>query len=105
MGFPCGLIEDIVIGIEVFDDVFLVVERFDDVLPGINLFDLPVDMAQIFLLRLEVFLGMLDNDGNQKCRDRQHHNSDEGHERADGQHHDENADDGGDGKMCIRDRW
>lgn len=59
LGFPGGMVQGIVGFVEGVGDAFLVVEGLDDVVPAVDLLHLAVDVAQVFLLRLEVFLGFL----------------------------------------------
>ena len=59
---------------------------------AIDLFHLSVDMSQIFLLILKVFLRLLHNEGNQSCGDRQNHKCDQRHKRRDAEHHDKYTD-------------
>ena len=62
---------------------------------GVDFFHLTVYDAQNGLLCLEVFLAELDHDEHQHQRDRQDQQGDQGHLRADGQHHDQHTDHGG----------
>ena len=59
---------------------------------SVNLLHLSVDMSQIFLLILKVFLRLLHNEGNQPRGDRQDHKRDQRHERRDTEHHDKYTD-------------
>lgn len=91
------MVQGIVGFVEGVGDAFLVVEGLDDVMPAVDLLHLAVDVAQVFLLRLEVFLGFLHNEPDEAQGNRQDDEGDESHQPADGQHHDQHADDGGDG--------
>ena len=61
---------------------------------AVHLFHLAVDGAQIFLLSLKVLLGQLDDHGNENQRNRNNAQGNQRHLPADGEHHDEHADDG-----------
>ena len=95
LALPCGFVQLIVGGVEVVQHHGLAVEGFDHVVAGVDFFHLTVHNAQNGLLCLEVFLAELDHDEHQHQRDRQDQQGDQGHLRADGQHHDQHADHGG----------
>ena len=61
---------------------------------GEHFFNLSVYLSQIFLLALEEFLRVLNDITDKECRERQYQKSDQCHQWADGQHHDQNTDNG-----------
>ena len=65
-------------------------------MPAVHLFDVPVDVAQVILLLLEVFLRLADHQADDDQRERHDDQRHQGHQPADGEHHDQHADHGGD---------
>ena len=77
---------------ELLNGVLFLVVCLNDGVTGIGFFYLPVDVSQVFLLLLKVFLGLLDHERNHGNRNRQDDNCNQRHQRRDSQHHDQNAD-------------
>ena len=95
LAFPRRFIQLVVGGVEVVQHHGLTVEGFDHVVAGVDFFHLTVYDAQNGLLGLEVFLAEPNYDEHKHQRDGQDQQGDQGHLRADGQHHDQHADHGG----------
>ena len=95
LALPRRFIQLIVGGVEVVQHHGFAVEGFDHVVAGVDFFHLTVYDAQNGLLGLEVFLAELNYDEHKHQRDGQDQQGDQGHLRADGQHHDQHADHGG----------
>ena len=95
LALPGGLEQDAVGLVKFGLDGLLLVEGPDDVVPGVALLHLTVDVAQVLLLGLEVLLGVLHHHADEQHGDGQDDDGDEGHQGADGEHHDEHADDHG----------
>ena len=95
LAFPRRFIQLVVGGVEVVQHHGLAVEGFDHIVAGVDFFHLTVHDTQNSLLGLEVFLAEPDHDEHQHQRDGQDQQSDQGHLRADRQHHDQHADHGG----------
>ena len=63
---------------------------------AVHLFDVTVDVAQIFLLFAEERLAVFDNDADNDDTQRQDAQSHQRHRRTDGQHHAQHTDHHGD---------
>ena len=90
--FPSGMVKGIIGFRELLNGVLFLVVCLNDGVTGIGFFYLPVDVSQVFLLLLKVFLGLLDHERNHCNRNRQNDNCNQRHQRRDSQHHDQNAD-------------
>ena len=96
LGFPGGLVKDFIGGMEGILHILFLIKSLHDIVAAVDLLHLTVDLAQIFLLRHEEALGFLHQKPGEPCGNRQDDDGDQGHQRADAQHHDEHADHGGD---------
>ncbi len=63
-------------------------------MPAVDLFHLPVDMPQIFLLVFKILLRMLHDHRDKSNRYRKDQKRDQCHQRTDAKHHDQHTDNG-----------
>ena len=91
--FPRRIIQLVVCRIELPDHVFLFVECLNDIVAAVNLLHLAVYISKVFLLSAEISLRMLHHKRQEQDRDRQDQDRHQRHQRADGEHHDQYADD------------
>ena len=91
-----GRLEEDGVGLVKLPDHFLLpVEGPHHTVAGVGLLHLAVDLAQILLLGHKVLLAVLDHQHHQACRHRKDDQGDEGHQRGDGKHHHQHADESG----------
>src|SRR5271157_4622190 len=82
--------------VELSDALGFAVERLHDHMPAVHFLDMSVQVAQVILLLLEVFLGLVDHQADDPEGDRHDDQRHHGHLPADREHHDQHADHGGD---------
>ena len=85
------MVELLVHLVEVSDGVLLAVEGGDHHMGAIHLLHVAVDVAQVLLLAAEELLTVADDAGNDDQAHRENAQGNESHPGADGQHHDEYA--------------
>ena len=88
---PCRSIKFFIGCFKFFYYVFLFVKGFYHILPTVDFLNLTVHFPQIFLLRLEIFLGAFHNPGNNQHGNRQNQNSRQSHPYINGKHHNKNT--------------
>ena len=88
--------EPLVLGPERVDGLLLSPEHLDDAVAGVHLLDVPVEGPRGRPLDHELGLRPLRDDGRDEQRQGHREDGDERQQRADGEHHDEHADDGQD---------
>ncbi len=93
LGLEARLVELLVLLVERGDGLLLVAEHLDHVVAGEHLLHVPVEVAGVLPLRRELFLRALGDEDRDDHRHRYHQHRDEGQQPADGEHHDEHADD------------
>ena len=79
-----------------FHILFLIIGLYD-IVAAVNLFHLPVDFAQVFLLCNEKFLGLFYHKPYQSRGYGENDYGNQGHQGTDAQHHDKHAHHGGQG--------
>ena len=96
LGFPCGLIQTVVILTESLFRTFLAVKSLYHHMAAIHLLHMAIDVTQIFLLLHEIFLRLLDNEADKHHGNRHNEQRYQRHFPADGEHHGKNTDEHGD---------
>ena len=93
LGPVAGLVEPLVLLVELGDRLLLAAERLDDRVAGVHLLDVAVERAGRCPLGDEQLLRPADDEDGHDERDRDREDRDQGEQRADRQHHDQHADD------------
>ena len=90
--FPRRFVQDIV-GFQKLRNRFIfLIKCLYYKMPAVGFFHLSIDMAQIFLLRAEIFLGKFYDHGQQHRRYRKDDECNKRHQRRNGNHHRQRAD-------------
>jgi hypothetical protein len=95
LGFPGRAEQRGIDLVELCDAFGFPIEGLHDHMAAVHFFDVTVQVAEIILLLLEVFLGLVDHQGNDPKGNRHHHQRHQGHLPADREHHDQHAQHGG----------
>ena len=88
-----GVVELVVLVVELLDRLLLVAEHLDDRVTGVHLLDVAVERAGPLPLGGELLLRPLGDEHRDDHRDRHDEQRDDREQRADREHHDQHADD------------